>query len=144
MRYITREHIHVDRIATAWALRRFVDPRATFGFVPHGTEVSPDQGISFDLRGAQLGHRPGRCTFDAVVERYELTDPALHRMAAIIRGADLPHEENVPPESPGVLALFTGIRDGSTTDQERLERGFVICEGLYSYCAATRDAGATR
>src|SRR5487761_1289745 len=141
MHYVTREHVHVDRIATAWALRRFVDPEATFAFVPRGTEVSAAQGITFDLRGADIGHRRGRCTFDAVVERYELTDPALHRMAAIIRGADLPREETSPVEAPGILAIFTGIRDGSSNDEERMERGFVVCEALYSYCTTTRDAG---
>src|SRR5713226_4758320 len=70
------------------------------------------------------------------VDKYELRDPALRRMAAIIRGADLPLEEDRPPESTGVLAIFDGIRDGTATDQERLERGCVVSDALYIYCRA--------
>lgn len=144
MHYITRERIHVDRIATAWAIRRFVDPEATFSFVPRSVETADLDGVLFDLRGAELGHRPGRCTLDALIEKHELADPGLRRMAAIIRGADLPHEEQVPPEAPGVLALFTGIRDSCATDEERLARGAVVCEALYAYCSQTSQAGVVR
>jgi hypothetical protein len=139
--YVTREHIHVDRIATAWAIRRFVDPDATFGFVPRSVELSSVEGIPFDVRGAELGHRRGKCTFDALIEKHELADDGLRRMAAIIRGADLPHEDTIPPEAPGVLAIFTGVRDTCTTDDERLERGSVVCDALYAYCSQTREAG---
>ena len=142
MHYVTREHIHVDRTATAWAIRRFVDPGATFGFVPRSVELNAIDGIPFDLRGAELGHRRGRCTLEVLIEKYELADDGLRRMAAIIRGADLPHEDSIPPEAPGVLAIFTGIRDSSTTDEERLERGSVVCEALYAYCVQTSEAGA--
>jgi hypothetical protein len=139
MKYITREHIHVDRMATAWAIRRFVDPKASFEFVSRSVDLNEVEGITFDVRGAELGHRRGRCTFDAVVEKYELYSEPLQRMAAIIRGADLPLEEDAPPESPGVLAVFTGIRDSSQTDAERLERGSSVCDALYAYCVATRQ-----
>jgi hypothetical protein len=64
----------------------------------------------------------------------ELRDPALHRMAAIIRGADLPHEDDSPPEWPGVLAIFDGLRDGLATDEERMDRGFVVCDAIYACC----------
>jgi hypothetical protein len=133
--FITRERIHVDRISTAWAIRRFIDPGATFEFVPRTRDVSALEGIPFDIRGAELGHRDGRCTFENLLEKYELRDPALKRMAVIIRGADLPHEDGAPPESPGVLAVFDGIRDSATTDEERLARGAAVCEALYAYCA---------
>jgi hypothetical protein len=138
MKYITRENIHVDRMATAWAIRRFVDPQASFEFVSRSVDINEVEGITFDVRGAELGHRRGRCTFDAVLEKYELYSEALQQMAAIIRGADLPLEEDAPPESPGVLAIFTGIRDSSQTDAERLERGSSVCDALYAYCVATR------
>lgn len=134
MRFITREHVHVDRIATAWAIRRFVDPDASFDFVRRTRDVSKLDGIAFDIRGAELSHRNGRCTFEQLVDKYELRDPALARMGAIIRGADLPHEDGVPPESPGVLAVIDGIRDTSPTDALRLERGAAVCEALYAYC----------
>ena len=141
MHYITRERIHVDRIATAWAIRRFVDPDATFEFVPRTRDVSRIRGIPFDLRGAELGHHGGHCTFEALLEKYELRDNALLRMASIIRSADLPYEEPLAPEAQGVLAILTGIRDGSQTDEERLQRGFVVCDALYTYCQRTHDGG---
>ena len=136
MHFITREHIHVDRIATAWAIRRFVDPAATFEFVVRTRDVRRMEGVAFDIRGAELGHRDGRCTFETLLEKYELRDQALRRMAAIIRGADLPHEDGSPAESLGVLAVFDGIRDSSSTDDERLERGSAVCDALYAYCSA--------
>lgn len=138
MHFITREHVHVDRIATAWAIRRFIDPDATFEFVPRTRDLSQAAGIPFDIRGAELSHRDGRCTFQRLLDKYELRDRALARMGAIIRGADLPHEEGVPPESPGVLAVFDGIRDTSATDPERLERGAAACDALFAYCSDNR------
>jgi len=134
MHFVTRERIHVDRTATAWAIRRFVDPNATFEFVPRTRDIRKLDGIPFDVRGAELSHHDGRCTFESLLEKYELRDPALRRMATIIRGADLPHEDASPPESAGLLAIFDGIRDASSTDEQRLERGSVVCEALYAYC----------
>ena len=134
MHFVTRERIHVDRTATAWAIRRFIDPNATFEFVPRTRDIRKLDGIPFDVRGAELSHRDGRCTFESLLEKYELRAPALRRMATIIRGADLPHEDVTPSESAGVLAIFDGIRDGSTTDEQRLERGSVVCDALYAYC----------
>jgi len=132
--FITRERIHVDRIATAWAIRRFVDPAATFEFVPRTQDVRRLHGIPFDIRGAELGHRDGRCTFQSLLEKYEIRDAGLRRMAAIVHGADLPHEEGGPSESLGVLAIFDGIRDTCATDEERLARGSAVCDALYTYC----------
>jgi hypothetical protein len=142
MHFITRERIHVDRIATAWAIRRFIDAEATFEFVPRTRDVSLLSGVPFDVRGAELGHRGGRCTLEALLDKYEITDESLERMARIIRAADLPQEEPSPAVAPGVLAIFDGIRDGSETDQERLERGFVVCDALYAYCRESREAAA--
>lgn len=134
MHFITRERIHVDRTATAWAIQRFIDPQATFEFVPRTRDIRTLSGTPFDIRGAELSHREGRCTFESLLDKYELRDPALRRMAEIIRGADLPLEDDRPPESAGVLAIFDGIRDSSDADDERLERGRVVCEALYAYC----------
>ena len=135
MLFVTREHIHVDRIATAWAIRRFVDPDARFSFVSRSSEP-PTAGVTFDMRGAELGHRDGRCTLDALIERYGLGDLALRRMAAIIRAADLPHSEPSIALASGVLAIFDGIRDSCQTDEDRLEHGFVVCDALYAYCVS--------
>lgn len=142
MHFITRERIHVDRIATAWAIRRFVDPDATFEFVKRTKDVSGTAGIPFDIRGAELGHHGGRCTLEALMDKYELADEALRRMARIVRAADLPQEEPAPAVAPGVLAVFDGIRAGSGSDQERLERGFVVCDALYAYCREVREAAS--
>lgn len=135
MHFITREHVHVDRIATAWAIRRFVDPHATFEFVRRTRDVSKLDGVAFDIRGAELSHRDGRCTFERLLDKFELRDRALARMGMIIRGADLPHEDGMPPESAGVLAVFDGIRDTSATDEERIHRGSAICDALYEWCS---------
>ena len=135
MHFVTREHIHVDRIATAWAIRRFVDPEATFEFVAWTRDPRKLSGIAFDMRGAEISHRGGRCTFETLLDKYELRDPALRRMSTIIRGADLPQEEGTPPESAGILAIFDGIRDGASNDQQRLARGSAVCDALYEYCA---------
>jgi hypothetical protein len=135
MHFVTREHVHVDRIATAWAIRRFVDPGATFEFIPWTRDISHVDGVPFDIRGAELSHRDGNCTFETLLEKYELRDPALRRMAAIIHGADLPHQEGGPGESAGVLAVFDGIRDSASSDDERLRLGSTICDAIYAYCA---------
>jgi hypothetical protein len=140
--FVTREHIHVDRIATAWAIRRFVDPDARFSFVPRSSEP-PTYAVVFDMRGAELGHRGGRCTLDALIDKYALGDEGLRRMAAIIRAADLPQQEPSPALTAGVLAIFDGIRDGSETDDDRLERGSVVCDALYAYCVNHADAEGT-
>lgn len=141
MHFVTRQRIHVDRIATAWAIRHFVDPRATFEFVPWRTDPRQIVGVPFDIRGAELSHRGGRCTLEALISKHELTDHALRRMARIIRAADLPQEEPAPPEAAGVLAIFDGIRDASHNDDERLERGFAVCDALYAYCQHSKKAG---
>lgn len=140
MHFITRERIHVDRTATAWAIRRFIDPDATFEFVPRTRDIRKLIGVPFDIRGAELSHRDGRCTFECLLDKYEMRDRALRRMATIVRGADLPHEDATPPESAGLLAIFDGIRDGSATDEERLERGGVVCDALYAYCHSADGA----
>jgi hypothetical protein len=142
MHFITRERVHVDRIATAWAVRRFIDPKATFEFVPRTKDVSSMEGIPFDVRGVELSHRPGRCTLDALIAKYELSDSALRRMAQVIRAADLPQEGPAPAIAAGVLAIFDGIRDGSVTDDERLQRGFVVCDALYAYCRNSEESAS--
>jgi hypothetical protein len=142
MNYITRERVHVDRIATAWAIRKFVDPDATFQFVPRTRDVRGMDGIPFDVRGAALTHRDGRCTFEVLLGTYSLDDPALTRMSRVIHAADLPQDEPSTSLSPGILAIFDGIRDGSETDEERLTRGFVVCDALYQYCREQKNNDA--
>ena len=136
MRYVTRERLHVDRIATAWAIRRFVDTEAAFAFVPRTKDVGAMTETPFDIRGAQLSHRGERCTFEVLLETHRLSDPALARMGLIVRGADLPHADGLPAESAGVRAVFDALRDGPLSDDQRLSVGSEFSEALYAYCRA--------
>jgi hypothetical protein len=134
-RFVTRAHLHVDRIATAWAIRRFVDAAATFEFIDRIRDVGSIDAVPFDVRGAELGHHGGRCTFETLLVRYGLNDPGLTRMAQIIRGADLSYEDDAPAESAGVAAIFDGLRDATMSDDERLASGSIVCDALYTYCS---------
>lgn len=142
MRFVTRERIHVDRIATAWAIRRFVDAEATFEFVPRTRDLQGIDAVPFDVRGAELGHRGGRCPLEALIDKYELRDQALTAMALIIRAADLPDQEPAPTIAAGVQAIFDGIRDGCETDEERLAAGVVVCDALYAFCRRHKATAA--
>jgi hypothetical protein len=138
MRFVTRSKVHVDRIATAWAIRRFIDPDATFVFVDRNADVSGLDAIPFDMRGAELGHHAGRCTFEALLDSYELLDPALRRMGAIVRTIDLLFESEPPEELAGLTAAFDELRDADITDEERLLRGRRVCEEIYVKCGGNR------
>jgi hypothetical protein len=135
MRFVTRERLHVDRIATAWAIRRFVDAEATFSFVPRTKDLDTIAGTPFDIRGAELSHSGPLCTFEVLLERYRLADRPLARMGLIVRGADLPHEDAAPAESNGVRAVFDGLRDAALSDDERLRIGSAFCDALYAFCS---------
>ena len=141
-RYVTRERVHVDRIATAWAIRRFIDPEATFAFVARERDPGKVEGTPFDMRGSALSHRDGKVTFEVLLEMHRLSDPALARMAAIIHAADTWEDDT--PESAGVRAVFDGIRDGLRSDDERLTAGFSICAALYAYCGGRTSEGGSR
>ena len=134
MNYITRERVHVDRIATAWAIRQFVDADATFQFVPRTRDVRGMDGIPFDVRGAALTHRGGRCTFEVLLETHALDDPALRHMSRIIHSADLPQDEPSTGLGAGVLAtirprLVSGQESGRVLRHWRL-RSQVFTRGL--------------
>jgi hypothetical protein len=95
----------------------------------------------FDVPGTELSHRGARCTFEVLLEEHGLKDPELARMGLIVRGADLPHEDRVPPESAGVRALFDALRDGERSDAERLAVGAQFRDALYAYCRASPTEG---
>lgn len=145
---MTRVNVHIDRIATAWAIRRFVDPGATFIFVDRADDRSHIDAIAFDMRGAEIGHHHGRCSFETLLDKYELRDPALRRMGAIIRAIDMPLDAEPPSDAAWVAAAFDELRARDLSDEERLACGAPICDRLYRACveaAAARrcDGGAS-
>src|SRR5262245_36749512 len=141
MKWVTRQRPKVDRIACPWLIRRFVDEDADFLFVPADqvAKVAKDTGATpFDVSGVELTHDGPLCSFDAILKKYRLSDPALQAMAAIIRGADTDRLD-LAPECPGVYAVLIGLSQNFADDHEQLEHGMVICEALYAWCRRPRD-----
>jgi hypothetical protein len=131
MRWATRADCHVDRAACAWLIRRFLDPGATFVFVGDPDEI-PDDATPFDIRGVELSHHDGRCSFEAFLERYELDDPVLADIARIVHEADLEDERFDAPEARGLDVIVRGL--SLVSDDERvLEVTAAIFDGLYEH-----------
>ena len=136
MKWVTREHVHVDRVACPWLIRRFVDPKAEFLFVPPeqvATTAAREGAIPFDAPGVELGHRGEQCSFDAIVEKYGLSDPALLDLARIVRAADTGKPE-LAPESAGLEAIASGSMMIAKDDHEAIEKETFVYEALYAYC----------
>ncbi len=128
MRWATRPRCHVDRAACAWLLRRFVDPDAEFVFVEDPADV-PEDATPFDMRGADLSHHGGECSFETILRRYELDDPVLWDLARLIHEADLADERYDEPGAPGLDAICRGL--SLVLDDDRtLEVTAVIFDGL--------------
>ena len=139
MRWITRQNVKVDRVACPWLIKRFIDPRAEFLFVPEDKlleRAGQEDAIPFDATRfceVRLNHRGERCTFEAILEDYKLTDPALHRLGLIVRGADVKGQEKHSPESPGLRAIAQGFALCVSSDDERLTHEFPIYDALLEY-----------
>jgi hypothetical protein len=131
MRWATRPGPHVDRTGCAWLIERFIDPEAEFVFVDDPDEV-PDDATPFDMRGAELSHHGGECTFETILRRYELNDPALWRIGAVIHEADLEDDRFDAPEAPGLDVLMRGL-SMVRPDHEVLELSAPLYDGLYEY-----------
>jgi hypothetical protein len=132
MKWATRSGCHVDRAACAWLIRRFIDAEPTFVFVDDPDDIPPD-ATGFDIRGVELTHHHGACSFETFLERYELTDAALRAMARIVHEADLDDEHFDAPEARGLDAIIRGM--GSIyDDEELLARSEPIFDGLYEHC----------
>ena len=129
MIWATRPRCHVDRAACAWLIRRFLDPGASFVFVEELEDV-PAEATPFDIRGAELSHRNGNCTFETLLEEYGLEDPALRAIGRIVHEADLDDARFDAPEAPGLDAIVRGLSLVSG-DEELLERARPIFDGLY-------------
>lgn len=138
MKWITRENAAVDRIACPWLIRRFVDPEAEFLFVAADRvrEVAAATGaIPFDVEGVELGHVDGRCSFESILRKYEIPDPALQRMAAIVHGADVEQDEHRTQEAAGLKAIAVGFRAlHGADDARKLELESPLYDALYAYC----------
>ena len=138
MKWITREHVKVDRVACPWLIKKFVDPDAEFLFVPNDqvTEVAEREGaIPYDVPGVELGHKGERCSFDAFLDKYRLDDPALGALALIVRGADT-DARHLAPEAAGLYAVASGFREISRDDHENMARQFPVYDALYAFCRA--------
>ncbi len=139
MKWITRSNVKVDRVACPWLIRRFLDPAAEFLFVPEDEllgRARREDAIPFDaprLAEVKLNHRGERCSFEAILEDYKLTDPALARLALIVRAADVKGQEHAAPEGLGLRALAEGFAASGIPDAERLARQFPVYDALYEY-----------
>ncbi len=133
--WVTRERPKVDRIACPWLIRRFIDPRSEFLYVPaeQVLEVTRATGATpYDIKGVEFGHRDDRCSFDAIVSTYDIKDPALDHLALIVRGADTSRPD-LAPQCPGLLALSHGLSSRFADDHEQLKHGMIIYDAFYQW-----------
>jgi len=142
MLWVTRERPKTDRIACPWLIGRFIDPGAEFAYVP------PDQVLpfaaehgarSFDAPGAEFTHREGRCTFEVLIEDFGVDDPAVHRLARIVHGADIEGEIDSTPQSAGLLDIAEGFRHVEPDDPKLLALQLPVYDALYEWCRRETD-----
>lgn len=141
MRWITREHPKIDRVACPWLIARYIDSEAEFIFAPPDqvTTLAATTGATpFDVEGVELSHDRDRCSFDAFLGKYGLSEPALADLAVIVRGADTARPE-LAPQCAGLLAISLGLSHNFPDDHEMLRHGFVIYDALYAWCRYARD-----
>lgn len=137
MKWVTRSHVHVDRVACPWLISRFIDSEAEFIFVARNQveEVVKETGaIPYDVPHVELGHKDGKCSFEAFIEKYGLTDPALLRLAKIVHAADIESELDTDPIAAGLEAIATGFSLRFPDDFENLEKQFEVYDALYAWC----------
>jgi hypothetical protein len=134
MKWVTWEHVGVDRIGCAWLIVRDIDPKAKFSFVPRGTQL-PSDAEPFDVPGVRYSHHGGHCSFHTLVEQHNLADPVLHRIARIIDEADTVQAVNVEPAAAGLDLICEGLRLISPDDHTAIERGKLIYDSLYARLA---------
>ena len=138
MQWITRSHIHVDRVACPWLITRFIDSEAEFLFVP-GTQIekiAKETGaIPFDAAGVELGHSSdGRCSFESIILKYGLKEPGLLRLAKIVHSADVADDIDENPIARGLEAIASGYSLRFPEDTENLEHQFEVYDALYAWC----------
>jgi hypothetical protein len=136
MKWVTREHVHVDRTACPWLIRRFVDPEAEFIFVPAEKieeVVRKEKAVPYDAPDVELGHHGDKCSFDAIIEKYKIKDPAVLAVASIVRAADTDKAE-AAPEAAGLDAVMTGISIVAKDDHEAIEKAKLVYDAFYTNC----------
>lgn len=137
MRWITRAHVHVDRVACPWLIKRFIDSKAEFLFVARNEveRIAKEEGaVPFDIPGVELGHLDGRCSFESIIHKYELKDPALIRLAKIVHAADVSEDIDLDPLARGLDAIATGFGLRYPDDETNLEIQFEVYDALYAWC----------
>ena len=137
MKWITRSHVHVDRVACPWLIRRFIDNQAEFLFVQVGILKETAEklnAIPFDAPGVELGHHAGLCSFESILQKYQLKDPALIRMAKIVHAADIRDDGDSDPIAHGLEALAAGFSLRYPNDEENLAHQFEVYDSLYAWC----------
>ena len=141
MQWVTRERPKIDRIACPWLVARFVDPDAEFLYVPADrvrTVAEETGAIPYDIPGVELGHEGPLCSFDAFLAKYRLDDPALQRIAVIVRGADTSRHD-LAPEAAGLFAVSIGLSALFADDHEMLRHGMVVYDALYAWARHRQD-----
>ena len=136
MKWVTREYVHVDRTACPWLIKRFIDPKAEFIFVPVERieeTVKEKKAIPYDAPGVELGHHGEKCSFDAIIEKYKIKDPAALALADIVRAADTDKAE-ATPEAAGLDAVMTGISIVAKNDHEAIENAEPVYDAFYTNC----------
>jgi hypothetical protein len=137
MKWITRSHVHVDRVACPWLILRFVDNEAEFLFVPANQVkkvAAETDAIPFDAPDVELGHHDGRCSFESIILKYELKDPALVRLAKIVHAADVAADIDKDPVARGLEAIAVGYGIRYPDDEENLLQQFEVYDALYAWC----------
>ncbi|MCL4466499.1 MAG: chromate resistance protein [Chloroflexi bacterium] len=139
MKWITREHVKVDRVACPWLIKKFLNPEAEFYFVPAAQVAGEARrlgAIPFDVAGAELGHHDRECSFEAILKKYQLAaNPALALLGKIVNGADTDNALYHQPEGPGLGAIAEGFRHlGYADDQEVNAAERLVYDALYAYC----------
>jgi hypothetical protein len=144
VKWVTRERPKTDRIACPWLIRRFVDPDAEVAYVPADQVLdlaARDGAHSFDAPGAEFTHQGNRCTFEVLVDAFDLAgDPALVRLARIVHAADVAQDLYSDPLGPGLLAIGEGGLAAEADDQRLLQRGSFVYDALYAWCQRHPDA----
>jgi len=142
MKWVTREKARVDRIACPWLITRFIDKEPTFLFVPARDVLAvarQEDAIPYDVPDVELGHQGDHCSFDAFLDKYKLKDPALLKLALIVRGADT-EARGLTPESAGLYAVATGFQAIARDDFDNMKQQFPVYDALYDYCRARLTA----